>query len=457
VPAGRLTLPAPRPPTHPAAAARGWLVAAVLAVLACGAGHPGTAAACAECLRAGAALAPLRVPAGTSLAGYGALPRRLPIPDVLGRHPHAFWFRPSEGELDPLAARALVIEGGGERLAWISADLIAVDRALTERVQRRLADAGVPPLTLIVSASHTHSGPGGFLGAGVLGALSVEREHAEVREAVVGAMVESVRAAMAAVAPARVGVLGDAGPALTTGRLGHPADQQLTVMKVEREDGRPVAVLWSYAIHGTMLGPRNLHLSGDVMGLTSQDLERGLGVPVLYVNGAVGDASPQAHGLEAARAAAASLAGAVRALARRIDPAPRARLVLERGALDLPAPHLSLRNCTGGWVPAAVTVPLGGLFPRRAELIAGVLGDVAWVTVPGELQAALAARVKQAAGLRHAFVAGVSNDYLGYFVTAADYARPSYVSCASVYGAEAGPRLAAAAAALLGRLAARRP
>src|ERR1700674_4646023 len=62
------------------------------------------AAACVDCLRAGAARGAPAVPAGTPLAGYGALDRRLLVPDVLGRHPHAFWFKPSEGTLDPLAA-----------------------------------------------------------------------------------------------------------------------------------------------------------------------------------------------------------------------------------------------------------------------------------------------------------------------------------------------------------------
>jgi hypothetical protein len=40
-----------------------------------------------------------------------------------------------------------------------------------------------------------------------------------------------------------------------------------------------------------------------------------------------------------------------------------------------------------------------------------------------------------------AFVAGVSNDYLGYFVTEEDYDRPAYVTCASVYGPDTGERV----------------
>ena len=108
----------------------------VLSVLALAV--PEAGAACRDCVSAGAARVELTVPAGTPLAGYGDLARRLLLPDVLGRHPHAFWFRPSEGSRDPLFARALVLDGGGHRLTWLTVDLIAVDRAFTARVARAL-------------------------------------------------------------------------------------------------------------------------------------------------------------------------------------------------------------------------------------------------------------------------------------------------------------------------------
>ena len=66
------------------------------------------------------------------------------------------------------------------------------------------------------------------------------------------------------------------------------------------------------------------------------------------------------------------------------------------------------------------------------------------MTFPGELQTALGLGIKRAAGLSHAVVAGLSNDYLGYFLAAADYARPTYVSCGSLYGPRTGECLAEA-------------
>ena len=46
-------------------------------------------------------------------------------------------------------------------------------------------------------------------------------------------------------------------------------------------------------------------------------------------------------------------------------------------------------------------------------------------------------------------VAGLSNEYLGYLIAAADYDRPTYVSCGSVYGPQTGDCLAEAAATVL--------
>ena len=228
------------------------------------------------------------------------------------------------------------------------------------------------------------------------------------------------------------------------------------MLKLASPAGAPIALLWNYAIHGTMLGPRNLKYSGDVMGLASRELERRLGVPALFVNGAVADVSPRRHGHAAALTGAASLAEAVEGAWRRAAPAQAGALAVRTARLELPSPYLSLRNCTGRWVPRALTLSLARALPREVELVAGALGGAAWVTVPGELQTRLGGAVKEAARAAGAlgFVAGVSNDYLGYFLAAEDYARVTYVACASLYGPEAGALVTRAASDLIRSLGA---
>jgi len=433
--------------------ARRLVAAAVFAVLIVA---PAVAAErCPDCLQAGAATINLPVPAGTPLAGYGAWARRLTVPDFYERFTHTFWFKPHTGVLDPVVARALVLESPGTRVVWIAADLIAVDQSFTTRVKRRLSDAGVGAATLVLSASHTHSGPGAFLDSALLGAVSVDREDPEVRDALAGAIVDVVRRADAAKSPAHVGVLVAPGPALTTGRLGQPVDQTLALLKIVTPTGAPIAILWNYAIHGTMLGPANVKLSGDIMGVAAQQIERELGAPALFVNGAVGDVSPARHGLDAMTAASRELATAVMSSWTKIPATPRAPLRAQTMTLTMHEPRLSLRNCLASWLPPGLTIPLGRVLPSQTELVAVGVGRTAWVTIPGELQSGLGELVKHASApdWEHGLIAGVSNDYLGYFLTARDAATPSYVACAAVYGPGAGERVARAAAELLRRLA----
>jgi hypothetical protein len=92
--------------------------------------------------------------------------------------------------------------------------------------------------------------------------------------------------------------------------------------------------------------------------------------------------------------------------------------------------------------------------PSTTELIAVRIGQTGWVTIPGELETRLGADIKARAGewFSQVLIAGVSNDYLGYFLVPADYRRPSYIACGSLYGERGGEILRDSAANALKRL-----
>jgi hypothetical protein len=238
---------------------------------------------------------------------------------------------------------------------------------------------------------------------------------------------------------------------VTVGRLGLPVDREIIGLRFRTEHGRPIGLVWNYAIHGTMLGPLNLRLSGDVMGVASHVLERDLGVPVLFVNGAVGDVSPRRRGPTEVVAVGHELATTVRAGWDEAADTADESLTTRATRVMLPPPVLSLRNCLGRLLPRSLTIPLGSLLARDAELTAVAVGGTAWVTIPGELQTALGEEIKAEArrSFGRGFVAGLSNDYLGYFVTAAAYPRTSYVTCSTVYGPAAGDLLTRSARTLI--------
>ncbi len=416
----------------------------VLLVGGAWAAAPGSSTFCPDCLVAGAASLDVTPPIGVPLAGYGGLARRLPLPDLLDRAPYAFWFKPSRGVHDPIMARALVLESRRTRLLWVAIDLIGIDRDMVKEVRSRLGTLGLRYDAVIISASHTHSGPGAFARSAAFEFLVLDRYVAAIREHLLSGIERAVRVAEDRKTPARFGAGRGEVLGVVKSRVNGRLDHELGLLKLVGSDGRPVALLWNYSIHGTALGKRNLLLSGDVMGEASRALERAIGAPVLFTNGAVGDVSPSRKGLDGVREISAKLAQEVRAVWDRtpMEQVPALRVVTER--ISLPPPRLSLRNCVGRLIPRWVRIGLSAVMPQASEMVGVAIGTSAWVTIPGELQTDLGYAIK-AEGRRRfplTFVVGVSNDYLGYFLSPEEYRRGmGYIGCATLYGEEAGQLL----------------
>lgn len=106
-----------------------------------------------------------------------------------------------------------------------------------------------------------------------------------------------------------------------------------------------------------------------------------------------------------------------------------------------------------------MSLGLGWALPEAGELVAVRTGAHAWVAIPGELETRLGQEVK-AVGRRFfqgAFVVGLANGYLGYFLTREAYRQVGYIQCASLYGETAGEVVTERAKALLRRLGESRP
>jgi hypothetical protein len=431
-------------------------LAAVALLLGAAAGP--VAAAPPGRLLAGATSVTVDLPDDTPLAGYGGFPRRAWLPDLIGRHPDTFWFRPSTGVHDPIKVRALVLEAGGVRLLWVTVDLVGMDASLVSDLRTRLDQLGLRYAAVVAAASHTHSGPGAFARSDLFGFLAVDRESPRVRGRLFSAMEEATRQAERRKRPATVGTGRSEISGLTDSRVHGPLDPELGVLKVMGADNRPIAVVWNYAIHGTALGRANFKLSGDVMGDAAARIEEQLGAPALFVNGAEGDVSPRQRGWDGVAATGKALSAGVLAVWPRIAPDADQRLSAAVETAALPAPGLELGNCLGGWIPRGTRLGLGAALPASADVVAVGVGRSAWVAIPGELDTQLGQEIKAAGRGRfdHTFVAGLANGYLGYFLTAEHFRTPSYISCGSLYGERGGEALKAAAVTALRELAERR-
>ena len=205
-------------------------------------------------------------------------------------------------------------------------------------------------------------------------------------------------------------------------RLGAPLDPELGVLKVVDADGRPVALVWNYAIHGTALGRRQPPRLRRPHGRGLRRIERQLGVPALFVNGAVGDVSPARAGLARRGESASALAASALAAWERITPDGRSRAsTIAAGRADLPvARAVGCGTASAAGCPLASRSGSATALPRarradRRRARPTALGD-------DPRRARDAARARRQGGGPRALPprlrGRLSNDYLGYFLGA---------------------------------------
>ncbi|GAB2575895.1 neutral/alkaline non-lysosomal ceramidase N-terminal domain-containing protein [Microlunatus antarcticus] len=194
------------------------------------------------------------------------------------------------GVLDPIHVRALVLDDGRTRVALVSVDVIGIETALRGEIAGRVeAATGITADRLLLFASHTHSVP------------------AELGSGFVDAIVAAVQEAFAALRPATLAVGSGAchvnvnrnllDPVTHRWREGRndegPSDKTVTVLHLADADGRPIAVLFHYAVHAVVTGLLDL-ISADVPGAASEYLEEALGndAVALWASGCAGDQNP---------------------------------------------------------------------------------------------------------------------------------------------------------------------
>ncbi len=247
------------------------------------------AAASEDTLRAGTARIDITPEKPVKMSGYGA---RTAL---------------SEAVHDPLSARVVAFENNGERLVLVSSDLLGFYGGTAEHFRKViLSEFELKPGELFLSAIHTHDGP----------TLSIDKEkgHAnnlEYTKTLEGRLIEVIRKALNNIGPVHVGAGVGYSPVginrrelqfdssgNSSIRLGRnpygPTDKEVLVMKLAKHDGTNIASLFDYAVHATCLGGRNLTISGDVLGLAEQFVEKILGQEIIApaFAGASGDIDP---------------------------------------------------------------------------------------------------------------------------------------------------------------------
>lgn len=217
--------------------------------------------------------------------------------------------RKSNGVRDHIYHKILALDDGTTQFFIVSSDLCLYSPSAYDKVAATLQQRyGISPLHVWWSVTHTHSAP--EVGeTGMYGVYMGDRIQHTV-DAAYTAMVE--QKLIAGIAEAR-SKLSDATLSVGWGfsqaninrraidvdgkaSLGMnpdgPVDRRIGLLRVDKPDGTPMALIANYAIHGTVMSGANLKISGDAPGIVAEYVEEKIGAPMLFINGAAGNLAP---------------------------------------------------------------------------------------------------------------------------------------------------------------------
>ena len=232
------------------------------------------------------------------LAGVGVADITPHDSQYLFGYPHVE--RTSTGIHDPLLSSALYLSDGRTPLLFVANDIIFVGMATAQRVRQRIeAATGVPAANILVSATHTHSGPSTIDYISLADDPFVPKVDSRYlqrfEDGIVAAGTEAIRRAQ----PAEVGLAIADGTGVGTNRRdpAGPADPQVPVLLARSAaNGAPIACMIVCSMHPTVLRETSTVVSGDFPGMARrflQDHLLGPNCPVLHHTGPAGNQSPR--------------------------------------------------------------------------------------------------------------------------------------------------------------------
>ena len=392
-----------------------------------------TVAVKAQTLTAGASRVDITPPAGVELWGYS---------NRSG---------PATGTLDPLYARALVLDDGRSAVAVVTLDLgrtfgQAHMNSVRERVRRehRVND-------VMFIASHTHSGP------------SIDEDYEngaapEWERRALDKIAQAIGEARGRMIAARIGV--GFGQAIighnrrliqsdgsvkmlwrnSTAQQTGLVDPAVGVIRVDDKQGDPIAILVNYACHPVVFGPDNLRYSADYPGAMARVVEKNFDdKPIcFFLQGAPGDINPMMDKTPLAEDADVEMRRVGEQLGREV--ARVSRTIKTEATANPEIAYLSEE------IPFKNRWPIEALKQMILEAYGPSYGpkvlsryqrymkdpilapvttlvinrQIALVGLPGEPFVGLQLSLKQRSPLPATFMCGYTNGYIAYFPTIRD-------------------------------------
>jgi len=360
-------------------------------------------------LLAGAASASISPPTGTYLAGYGR-------------------DRRSTGVHDDVFVKAVVLSKDNESIAIVVIDCIGLAHEDVQRIRalavQRIGDGVLMPERIIVTSTHTHSGPDvtGLWGSYFFTSGRDEAYVATLINTAADVIVEAV------------GKLEPAGIRLATQQaqidwvenVSEPGllDPTLSVMEIVRRDvaESTIATLTNFACHPTVLGADNPLVSADFLAGFYQTMAARSTGEHLFLQGSIGGWVQPVQGERTFDLAAAygdELASSVLSMLEGTTADWLADLRFAHQALTLPLDNFGFQ-----------ILLFFGVLERQiedghftSEIAWFSIGEAQFATHPGETSPAYSLATRELMpGASVTFVLGLGLDALGYIL------KPEYFS-----------------------------
>lgn len=366
---------------------------------------------------------------------------------------------------DPLFHRVVVLANDETKFVFIASDLCSLSPAYCDRVTHALAaELGMPAENIWWSVTHTHSSP--YVGTpGVPGVLMPNRFQFRVDAAYTGfverRLSEGVREAMAKLQAARLCIgrgyaeaninrrARDVGGEVRLGM--NPAgavDRRIGLLRVDKADGAPLALLANYAMHATVLGGTSTLVSADAPGAVATHVEEKLGVPMLYLNGAAGNLAPLYSGRTEAEARVLDqfkvlLGDPILDASRRARPLDGdiglrvSRIIVETPKRPNIGWSEELKEYLRTDKDGAATLLVPVRFQRLSD-------DIVLWSAPMELFCEISNIIRERSPFTHTLYLGYTGGTFGYLPTEAEYQAGGYEPSTSPFTASAAAHLSEA-------------
>lgn len=380
------------------------------------------------------------------------------------------------GTHDPLRAKAVVFESGGVKAAIVACDLtsipvhlIAAARAEVKRV------SAVPPENVMITATHTHTGPNLRPRFFQNASTAQKRAATEYLERLPRLIAQSVQRAEQALTEARlqaaIGEVPDVafnrrflmkdGTVLSNPHKGQdellvnvvrpagPADAALPVLYAESTAGQPLATVLNFAMHLDTTG--GTEYSADFPHQISKILAdvKGPGMLSHFTIGAAGNINHyylldpkrarRTKGFQEAARIGTLIAAEVVRTYQRLQPIATAPVKVSRETVRLlileeKAPALAKQfGNEPEFHDGEMTVKLvDGKYTFEGEVMVISVGDeLAFVGLPGEMFVELGLAVKQNSPYAYTFINTLANGAIGYVANRKAFAEGSYGAAAA--------------------------